>query len=255
MEPARVAEFKQEAEPIAIIGMAGRFPGCENLDDLWRHLAAGDDLVREVPVDRWSVADHFSPDRQRLGKTYSKWGALLDGIDIFDPEFFHLTPREATSMDPQQRILLEVAWETLENAGYAGPRIRGSNTGVFVGGMGSEYLANIVAVPERIDAHAGTGNVLSILANRLSFLFDLQGPCLALDTAWSSSLVAVHLAVQSLRRGECEQALVGGSQVGLTLSHYLLLSRLGALSPRGDLERSAETRTAMCWAKERACSC
>lgn len=218
---------------IAIIGIGGRFPDAPSIDDFWRNLAAGHDSVREVPPERWSIAEYFNPDRSLPGKTYSKWGALLEGIDRFDAPLFHISPREAAAMDPQQRLLLEVAWETLERAGYAGGRLAGTRTGVFVGTMASEYLPRLLTQPTALGTHVGTGNSASVIANRLSYLLNFKGPCLSIDTACSSSLVALHLAVESLRRGECEYALVGGTQAGLAVSHYQVMSRLGALSPTG----------------------
>ena len=213
--------------------MGGRFPGAPDLGQFWSNLRDGVDSVREVPSDRWSVARHFSPDRNLRGKSYSKWAALLAGIEDFDAAFFRISPREASLLDPQQRLLLEVAWETCEAAGYARGQLAAAATGVFLGAMPSEYLPRLLAQPDQLDMHVATGNAMSMVANRTSYLLNLKGPCLTIDTACSSSLVAVHLAVESLRRGECDYALAGGTQAGLMLSHFQVMSRLGALSPTG----------------------
>ncbi|MBX7168178.1 MAG: SDR family NAD(P)-dependent oxidoreductase [Pirellulales bacterium] len=210
-----------ERHAIAVIGFGGRFPQSESLEQFWQHLLAGSDLAQAIPAERAGMQGV----RQRA--------ALLAGIDRFDAEFFQVAPREAAAMDPQQRLLLEVAWETLEMAGYAGDALTGSRTGVFVGGMASEYLPAILARGGELPTHVGTGNALSVIANRTSYFLNLKGPCLAVDTACSSSLVAVHLAVASLRRGECDYALAAGTQVGLAASHFDVMGRLGVLSPTG----------------------
>lgn len=224
---------KPVAAPIAVIGLGGRFPMADNIAQFWQNLCGKVDAVGEVPVERWSTAEHYSSDRHEAAKSYSKWAALLAGIDQFDPLFFRIAPREAEEMDPQQRLLLEVAWESLETAGYAAGQLSGTRTGVFIGAMPSEYVQNLLARPGRLDAYAGTGTALSTIANRLSYFLNLRGPCLSIDTACSSSLVAVQMAVEALRSGQCEYALAGGTQAGLALSHFLMLSRLGALSPDG----------------------
>ena len=220
-------------EAIAIVGYSGRFPKAPDLGRFWQNLIEGVDAVDEVPPERWLVERFYDPDRRARGKSYSKWAALLDDIDRFDASVFHISRREAEQMDPQQRVLLEVAWEALEHAGYAGDGFAGSRTGVFVGAMASEYLQRLVRQPQRMDLHVGTGNATSVVANRLSFTFDWTGPCVAIDTACSSSLVALHMAMRSLRQGECDHALVGATQAGLAPSHFQVMSRLGALSPTG----------------------
>ena len=218
---------------IAVIGLSGRFPQAADLRQFWENLASGVDAVGEVAPSRWRIDRHFSSQRDAAGKTYSKWAALLEHIDRFDAPRFHIARREAEQMDPQQRILLEVACEAMESAGYAAGQLARCRTGVFVGAMRSEYLERLLAQPEQMDVHVGTGNATSVVANRLSYTFDLKGPCLAIDTACSSSLVALHMAMESLRRGQCDVALVGGTQAGLAVSHFQVMSRLGALSPTG----------------------
>jgi acyl transferase domain-containing protein len=164
----------------------------------------------------------------------TRWGGFVDNVDQFDPQFFGIAPREAAGMDPQQRLLLEVSWEALEHAGQAPDRLHGSNTGVFVGISTNEYLQlQIKAGASRLDAHAGTGGAVSVAAGRLSYSLGFQGPALAVDTACSSSLVAVHLACQSLRRGECDMALAGGVNLTLAPEANVILSRARMLSPQG----------------------
>ena len=221
------------AEPIAIIGVGVRVPGASTLAELWGLVRNGHDMVAPVTAERWQLFAAREEETREAVASGNHSAALLPRLEWFDPQFFRLSPREAEEMDPQQRLLLETAWEALESAGYAGGALSGASTGVFVGGMGSEYLARLLAMPEQLGAYAVTGNTLSILANRLSYLLNLTGPCLALDTACSSSLVALHLAIESLRRGECESALVAGAQVGLAPSHFRLMRSFGGLSPRG----------------------
>ena len=173
---------------------------------------------------------------RRAGKMSVRWAAFIEGPDQFDPQFFGITPREAARMDPQQRILLEVAWEAMENAGRPAEELAGSKTGVFVGIGGTDYSK--VGVPyddyyQQIDAHLGTGNALSIAANRLSYMFDLHGPSAAVDTACSSSSLAIHFAVESLRRGESDAALAGGVNMILTPETTIAFSKARMLSPEG----------------------
>ena len=188
-------------EPIAITGMACRLPGADDLESFWLLLRDGVDAVGEVPADRWDVEALFDPDPDAPGKTYSRHGAFLDEVDQFDPNFFGIAPREARSMDPQQRLILEVAWQALENGGQPPGLLSGSRTGVYVGITLNDY-ASLLTSPGAVaalDAYAGSGNALNAAAGRLSYVLGLQGPSMAVDTACSSSLVCVHLACQSLR--------------------------------------------------------
>lgn len=192
---------------IAVVGIGCRFPGdVHSAREFWEMLTDGRDVVTEVPAERWSGYPEQGGDTTR-------WGGFLDDIAGFDAEFFGIAPREAARMDPQQRMLLEVAWESLEHAGIAPGSLAGSDTGVFVGVSGTEYGAQSLADLSGMDAWAGTGAALSIAANRLSYVLDLRGPSLSVDTACSSSLTALHLAVASLRRGESRAALVGGANL------------------------------------------
>jgi amino acid adenylation domain-containing protein len=216
---------------VAVVGMAGRFPRAETVERFWELLRSGTDLITEIPPERWAVSRWFDPDPDRPGTTYARWGAFLEGIEEFDPLFFKLSPAEARVMDSQQRLLLELTWETLERAGYAGGRLAGSSTGVFVGSSYSHHREMLGDRP--VDAYMGIGSHNALIANRLSYVFDLHGPSLTVDTLCSSSLVALHLACQSLRRGESEYALVGAAQAEISPRYYEALSRLRALSPTG----------------------
>ncbi len=233
----RLAQTRSTApEPIALVGMACRFPGAPNLDAYWRLIHEGNSAVVEIPADRWSADEFFDPTGETAGKMSVRWAALVEGHDQFDPQFFGITPREAGRMDPQQRLLLEVAWEAMENAGRPADQLAGSRTGVFVGIGGTDYSK--VCVPyddyfQHIDAHMGTGNALSIAANRLSYIFDFHGPSASVDTACSSSSLAIHLAVESLRRGESDAALAGGVNMILTPETTIAFSKARMLSPEG----------------------
>jgi len=230
-QPARAA-----AEPIAIIGMACRFPGAPDLDAYWRVIDEGVNAVCEVPEERWSDAEFYDPTGETPGKMSVRWAALIEGHDQFDPQFFGITPREAARMDPQQRLLLEVAWEAMENAGRPADQMAGTKTGVFVGIGGTDYSKVVVPYDdyyEHIDAHMGTGNALSIASNRLSYIFDFHGPSASIDTACSSASIAIHFAVESLRRGESDAALAGGVNMILTPETTIAFSKARMLSPQG----------------------
>uniref|UniRef100_UPI002456C9EC SDR family NAD(P)-dependent oxidoreductase n=1 Tax=Nocardia abscessus TaxID=120957 RepID=UPI002456C9EC len=218
---------------IAIIGMSGQFPGAANLEQFWGNLAAGRDTVTEVPASRWPIADHFRPGPATPGKTYSKWGGFLDGVAEFDPAFFDLVPAEADYMDPQQRLFLEHSWLALEDAAIDPKSLRRSRCGVFAGSPGSDYANLLRSRATAGSHHMFTGNSPAILPARVAYHLDLTGPCLGLDTACSSALVALHQACRSLASGESELALAGGVAVFVTPEYHLLASSMGMLSPRG----------------------
>jgi acyl transferase domain-containing protein/pimeloyl-ACP methyl ester carboxylesterase/short-subunit dehydrogenase/acyl carrier protein len=221
---------RARSEPIAIVGLGCRFPGgVDGPASYWRLLRAGVDAVTEVPPERWDVNRYYDPDPAKPGKTYSRWGSFIQQADQFDPYFFGISPREAALMDPQQRLLLEVAWEALENAGLPADRLAGSQTGVFVGIYNNDYAH----LQHEDDAYSAIGSSLGVASGRLSYTFDFHGPSLLVDTLCSSSLVAVHLACQSLRRQECQLALAGGVNLILSPLGTILSSRLTALSPDG----------------------
>ena len=221
-------------EPIAIVGMGCRLPGgVTDPQTLWQVLRDGVDTVREIPPGRWDIERHFSADPDQPGTMYTRQGGFLDQVDGFDAAFFGISPREADSMDPQQRLFLEVAWEALEHAAIAPDRLAGSATGVFAGVGNSDYMRLLFGQPEHIDAYAGSGGSASVIAGRLSYLLGLQGPSLAVDTACSASLVAVHLACQSLRSGECDLALAGGINLILGPEAHIAFTKARMLAPDG----------------------
>ncbi len=224
-------------KPVAVIGMACRFPGgASNIEKYRALLESGGDAICEVPQDRWDGQMYYDPDPAVPGKvTTNLAGFLQEPIDGFDCAFFHLSPKEVQSMDPQQRMLLEVCWEAFENAGIDIAKLKGSKTGVFCGIANSDYaVAHLRSgYPEKIDAYSVTGTALSAAVGRISYLFGFEGPNMALDTACSSSLVAVHLACQSLRSGESDIAVAAGINLILTPEGHIGFSKLSALSPDG----------------------
>jgi acyl transferase domain-containing protein/acyl carrier protein len=220
-------------EPVAIVGLACRFPGAPGKDEYLRLLRDGRSAVREVPEERWSASEFWDPDGAAPGRTTSKWGGFVDGIDRFDAAFFGISAYEAARMDPQQRMLLETSWEALEDAGANPDSLSGSATGVFVGISASEYGTRGLADLEAINGLIPTGSALSTAANRISYALDLRGPSMAVDTACSSSLVATHLAVQAVRSGECDVALAAGVNAILDPELTIALSKAGMLAPDG----------------------
>ena len=234
-EPAAAFDHDREAttEPIAIIGIGCRFPGASGPQAFWQLLRDGVDAIREVPADRFILRDFYDPDPATPGKMTTRWGGFLEHVDQFDPHFFGISPREAARMDPQQRLLLEVAWEALQDAGQMAERLAGTQAGVFIGISNNDYGRIQFSDPHRIDAYAGTGNALSIAANRISYLFDFRGPSIAIDTACSSSLVAVHLACRSLWNGESNLALAGGVNLILSPAITINFSKAGVMAPDG----------------------
>ena len=222
-------------EPIAVVGMSCRVPGAHNLAAFWQLLRGGVDAVSKIPSDRFNIEDFYDPDPDAPGRIATKWGGFLPNVDQFDCAFFGISPREAQGMDPQQRLMLEVSWEALENAGQAPTRLEHSKTGVYFGVCSSDYSNAQIASGDRalLDAHYGTGIGHSVLSGRLSYLLGLQGPSVSIDTACSSSLVAVHLACQALRHGDCQMALVGGVNLILGPELFVGLSHSRFLAPDG----------------------
>lgn len=228
-----IAERAQR-EPLAVTGLACRFPHAPNANAFWRLLDEGIDATSEAPPERWS-REWFNPDPEAPGKMYTRRGGFLESVDAFDPAFFHIAPREAASMDPQQRLLLEVAWEALENANIPADSLIDSPTGVFIGICNSDYSYLMARSGQAglIDAYSGTGNSFSVTAGRLSFVLGLRGPSLAIDTACSSSLVALDTACESLRTRRCDLALVGGVNLILAPESTVYFCKVRALSRAG----------------------
>jgi acyl transferase domain-containing protein len=232
---AQIDSLKQaQQEPIAIIGMSGRFPGANHLDDYWQLLIQGVNAVTEVPPDRWSLDEFYDPNPNRPGKINVRHGGFIRDVDQFDARFFGIAPQEATKLDPQHRLLLEMVWEALEHAGQAPDRLLGSQTGTFIGINQMDYsLWQVGGDPSEFDVYSSTSHGFCFAAGRIAYTLGITGPCMPIDTACSSSLVAVHLASQSLRNRECQLAIAGGVQLNLSPEFHLLMTKTQSLSPSG----------------------
>ncbi|MFG2849004.1 type I polyketide synthase, partial [Kitasatospora sp. NPDC048296] len=222
------------ADAVAIVGLACRFPKAPNADAFWRLLRDGVDAIDETPADRWDADAFYAPDPATPGRTHTRRGGYLDQVDHFDPAFFGISPREAAAMDPQQRLVLELGWEALESGAIVPADLKGTRTGMFVGAIWDDYatLTNRHA-DDNTGHHTLTGLHRSIIANRVSYTLGLQGPSLTVDSGQSSSLVAVHLACESLRRGESDLALAGGVNLTLVPDSTITSAKFGGLSPDG----------------------
>ncbi|MEU9123595.1 SDR family NAD(P)-dependent oxidoreductase [Streptomyces sp. NPDC048506] len=222
----------RDVDPLAVVGISGRFPQSEDIDAFWRNLSEGRDCIAEVPADRWDWRAYYGDPLKEPGRTDVKWGGFMDGVADFDPLFFGIAPKDAAHMDPQQRLLMLYVWKALEDAGYAADALAGSSLGLFVGTGDTGYGL----LSERSGGSRGvspTGSVPSVGPNRMSYFLDVHGPSEPVETACSSSLVAIHRGVAAIERGECDLVVVGGINTIVIPDGHLTFSRSGMLSTGG----------------------
>ncbi|HEY9669421.1 MAG TPA: SDR family NAD(P)-dependent oxidoreductase, partial [Coleofasciculaceae cyanobacterium] len=220
-------------EPIAIIGIGCRYPGAKDPEAFWQLLRNGVDAIAQVPKDRWDIDQYYDPEPGKPSKMSTRWGGFIEQVDQFEPSFFGISPREVERMDPQQRLALEVAWEALENAGIAPETLAGSQAGVFMGIGNYDYCRLLAKDISLVNAYDGTGNTLSIAANRLSYILNLRGPSVVVETACSSSLVALHFACRSLQTKESNLCLVGGVSLMLSPEPFITYSHARMMASDG----------------------
>jgi len=244
-----IRELRRELEhrasvdvPVAVVGMACRFPGGANSpEQFWELLQAGGSGLVDVPPERWNVDAFYSPPPGKPGRSYIRRSNFLSGdVAEFDARFFGISPVEANAMDPQQRVLLEVCWEALEHAHLAPNKLRGQSVGVYVGSTNNDYGMIITADPAEAHPYALTGTSSAVIPNRISYAFDFRGPSVSVDTACSSSLVALHQAVRDLRAGDADVAVAGGVNILASPFVTTAFGELGVLSPTGKIHAFSE---------------
>ncbi|NHA02806.1 amino acid adenylation domain-containing protein [Mucilaginibacter sp. HC2] len=242
-----VNDNQNNIKDIAIIGISGRYPGANNLNEFWENLKAGKDCITTIPGERWNADEIYSLEKGQPGKSYSKWGGFMDDIDKFDPLFFNISPREAELMDPQERLFLQTVWETIEDAGYTKDNLRSAGSkngadvkiGVYAGVMYEEY--QLFGAEERLKGNFVTpAGIASSIANRVSYFFNFNGPSMAIDTMCSSSLTAIHLACRDMQAGDADIAIAGGVNISVHPNKYLMLSQGRFVSGAGRCESFGE---------------
>ncbi|EIW21029.1 amino acid adenylation domain-containing protein [Pelosinus fermentans] len=224
---------KGKKEPVAIIGIGGTFPQSPDLDTFWDHIVNKRDLITPIPWERWDSNDYYAKIAEEKKIPFAKWGGFLEDVDKFDAAFFNISPREAEQMDPQQRIFLETVWKAIEIAGYKASEFSGTKTGVYVGAVSSDYWDMMLCSGLEADSYTISGNINCVIANRISYLLNLQGASATIDTACSSSLVAIHRAVAAIQHGDCDMAIAGGVNVILNPFMHTALGINGMLSVDG----------------------
>ena len=232
-ESTSINRDKVTSKDVAIIGISGRFPKSPELESFWDNIVNGRDMISEIPKDRWDWRECFGDPHKSQNKTDSKWGGFLDDVISFDAGFFRISPKEAELMDPQQRLLMEEVWKAIEDAGYSPSSLSGTKTGIFIGASNNDYGELLRKEGVRQDVFVSTGSYFCMIPNRISYFLNLHGPSVAVDTACSASLVAIHQAVQAIRNDDCTMAIAGGVNLCLTPEKYFSFSHAGMLSPDG----------------------